>query len=310
MSKQVAIGFDHSHNNRLTIENNAFTDFIQYLFDSDFKLGKIVAGINKEKLTPYDLFIIGVPTLGPDLDSDEIDDLVNYVDNGGSILVVNDEGGDYKNKNNLSKLTENFGIVFNSDQLFDNKYFSKNNSHPRIKDFRSHFITRNVSEVIHSNGCTVIIDKSVENDNLDVQAIAYSSENTSWHRVFKEDAWIDESKQNLPIIGVAHFGLGKVVAMGNLSLLSSLNPSYGIRAADNFKLIVNIISWLLNKATSKEQLIKPIYLTVPIEQDLYYWLKELLNDGKWNNIEEIINFSLKNTKNSLKTQAITKNSTE
>ena len=310
MPKQIAIGFDHSHNNKLTIENNAFTDFIRYLFDSDFKLGKIEAGINKKKLIPYDLFIIGVPTLGPDLDSDEIGDLVNYVKDGGSILVVNDDGGDYKNKNNLSKLTENFGIVFNPDMLFDNKYFSRDSSHPLIKDFRSHFITRNVSTIIHSSGCTLTIDKSVEDDNIDVQAIAYSSENTSWHRVFKVDEWIDESKQNLPIIGVAHFGLGKVVAIGNLSLLSSLNEYYGIRALDNYKIIVNIISWLLNKATSKgEQLAKPIYLTVPIEQDLYYWIKELLNDGKWNRIEEIVNFALKNIKNSLKKQSITENNT-
>ena len=134
MTKKIAIGFDHSHNNKLTIENNAFTAFIQYLFNSDFKLGKIEAGIDKKKLAPYDLFIIGVPILGPKLDSDEIEDLVNYVNNGGSLLVVNDEGGDYKNKNNLSELTKNFGVTFNADQLFDNKYFSKENTHPLIRD--------------------------------------------------------------------------------------------------------------------------------------------------------------------------------
>ena len=99
----TAIGFDHSHNNKLTIENTTFTDFIQYLFDSDFKLGKIEAGINYEKLSKYDLFIIGVPNLGPDLDKDEINDLVKYVKEGGSLLVINDGGGDYENKNNLSE---------------------------------------------------------------------------------------------------------------------------------------------------------------------------------------------------------------
>ena len=99
MTKENAIGFDHSHNNKLTIENNAFMDFIQYLFNSDFKLGKITAGIDAKKLSPYDLFIIGVPTLTK-LDPDEITDIVNYVKKGGSLLVVNDEGGDYRNKNN------------------------------------------------------------------------------------------------------------------------------------------------------------------------------------------------------------------
>ena len=41
MTKKITIGFDHSHNNKLSIGNSAFRDFIQYLFNSDFKLGKI-----------------------------------------------------------------------------------------------------------------------------------------------------------------------------------------------------------------------------------------------------------------------------
>ncbi|MFX1307975.1 MAG: hypothetical protein ACFFDG_14300, partial [Promethearchaeota archaeon] len=152
MTKQIAVGFDHSHNNKLTIENNAFTDFVQFFFDSHFKLGKIEAGLTYEKLNKYDLFIIGVPYLGPDFDPDEINDLLEYVKKGGSILIINDGGGDYENKNNLSELSKNFGIRFNSDRLFDSKFFSKENSHPIIQDFRSHFITRDISQIIHSNG--------------------------------------------------------------------------------------------------------------------------------------------------------------
>ena len=72
----------------------------------------------------YDLLIIGVPHLGPDLDVEEINDLAKYVKDGGSLLVINDGGGDYENKNNLSQLTEKFGIAFNSDILFDNKNFT------------------------------------------------------------------------------------------------------------------------------------------------------------------------------------------
>ncbi|MFX1309740.1 MAG: hypothetical protein ACFE8C_08595 [Promethearchaeota archaeon] len=301
MAKQIAIGFDHSHNNKLTIENNAFTDFIQFLFDSGFKLGKIEAGITYEKLSKYDLFIIGVPNLGPDLDTDEIFDLVDYVKNGGSLLVINDGGGDYENKNNLSQLTQNFGIKFNSDRLYDNKIFLEENSHPIIKDFKSHFITRDVSQIIHSNGCTLTIDKSIENNTIDVNIIAFSSESTSWHRCFTGEEWQDESEQHLPVIGAAHYNLGKVVVIGNLSIFSSLSKSYGIRSAENFKLITNIISWLLNKADSEEERsLKPIFATVAIDQDLFYWIKEMLNKGKWKNLDDVINFALNMTKIRLK----------
>jgi hypothetical protein len=301
MKKKIAIGFDYSHNNKLTIENNAFTDFIQYLFDSGFKLGKIEAGITYDKVNKYDLFILGVPYLGPDLDVEEIGDLKEYVKSGGSLLVINDGGGDYENKNNLSELTKHFGIKFNSDRLFDNKFFSEDSSHPIIKEFTSHFITRDISQIIHSNGTTLTINKNIEDEKVDVNGIAYSSENTSWHSVFNGEGWQDESEQRLPILGVAHYDLGKIVAIGNLSIFSSLNKSYGIRAFDNFKFVTNIISWLLNKAGSKEeQALKPIFTTVAIEQDLFYWIKELINKGRWKNLDEIINFSLKVTKLRLK----------
>lgn len=301
MAKHIAIGLDYSHNNKLTIENNVFTDFVQFFFDSSFKLGKIEAGLTYDKLKKYDLFIIGVPHLGPSLDSDEITDLVKYVEDGGSLLIINDGGGDYENKNNLSELTNNFGIRFNSDRLYDDKNFIKRNSHPIIQDFKSHFITRDVSQFIHSNGCTLIEDKSIENDNIDINIIAYSSKNTSWHSYFNGDEWQDEVKQQLPIIAAVHYYLGKVFVIGNLSIFSSLSKSYGIRSTENFKLISNVISWLLNKAgTKKERIIKPIFTTVAIEQDLYYWVKQILDKGKWKNLDELINFALKVTKIRLK----------
>ncbi|MFX0030169.1 MAG: hypothetical protein ACFE8B_13240 [Candidatus Hermodarchaeota archaeon] len=301
MTKKITIGFDYSHNNKLTIENNAFTDFIQYLFDSGFQLGKIEAGITVEKLTSYDLFIIGVPHLGPNVGQDEIDYLVEYVKNGGSLLIINDGGGDYENKNNLSELTKRFGIIFNNDKLYDNESFSQENSHPIIKDFSPHYITRDLNQFIHSNGCSLTIDKSIEDSSIDVNSIAYSSENSSWHSYLDGDGWHDESKQHLPILGAVHFELGKVITIGNLSIFSSLNRSYGIRAADNFKLVSNVISWLLNKAnTEQDRISKPIYSTVAISQDLFYWAKDMINLGKWKNLEEVINFALRIVKLRLK----------
>ncbi|MBY8990600.1 MAG: hypothetical protein KGD58_07595 [Candidatus Lokiarchaeota archaeon] len=301
MTNKIAIGFDCTHNNKLTIENNAFTDFIQYLFDSGFQLGKIEAGITTEKLASYDLFIIGVPHLGPNLGPEEIDDLIDYVKKGGSLLIINDGGGDYENKNNLSELTKHFGIIFNNDKLYDNKSFSQENSHPVIKDFSPHYITRDLNQFIHSNGCTLTVDKSIENEKIDINGIAYSSENTSWHSYLDGDGWHDESKQHLPIIGAVHYELGKVFAIGNLSIFSSLNKSYGISAGDNFKLVSNAISWLLNKAGSEEEkLLKPIYSTVAISQDLFYWAKDMINLGKWKDLEEVINFALRIIKLRLK----------
>ena len=130
-----------------------------------------------------------------------------------------------------------------------------------------------------------------------MNSLAFSSENTSWHTYYTGEGWEDKSEQHLPIIGVTHYGSGKVIVIGNLSLFSSLNKSYGIKALDNFKLVTNMISWLLNKAKSEEeQAFKPIFATVAINQDLFYWIKEMINKGKWANLEEVINFALRVTK--------------
>ncbi len=62
----------------------------------------------------------------------------------------------------------------------------------------------------------------------------------------------------------------------------------------------NIISWLLNKAKSEEeQAIKPIFSTVAISQDLFYWIKDMINLGKWKNLEEVINYSLRVAKSKM-----------
>ena len=296
MHTENNVGFDNSHYNKLVIEDPGFTDLVEFLFNSDLKLGKIEAGINYEKLSLYNVFIIGVPTSDYKLDSNEIDDLVKYVKDGGSLLVINDKGGEFENKNNLNELTKHFGIYFNSDQLFDNEQFSEDNSRPIINVFKKHFITRDVFQIIHSGGCTLKIDKSVEDDTLDVRAIGFSSKDTAWHKYYDSEKkeWDDKPVSNIPILATAHYGLGKVVVIGNLSLFSSFHDIYGIHAADNFKLISNIISWLLNKAYSKEaQLSQPIYTSIPIEQELYYWIKEKLDEGRWKNLEEAINFALK-----------------
>ena len=303
MSTEFNIGFDYSHKNKLIIEDPGFNDFIEFLFNSNLKLGKIEAGLTYEKLSAYNVFIIGVPIAESYLSPEEIEDLVKYVNDGGSLLIIADKGGDYENKSNLNELTQHFGVKINSDQLLENDSSSEETPRPIISHFAKHFITRDIHKIIHSSGCTLEIDKSVENENIDVTPIAFTSEESCRHKVFDGEEWTEEPIKSQPIIAAVHFNLGKVVILGNLSIFSGFHDSYGIHAADNFKLISNIISWLQNKAHSKEaQLIQPIYTTIPIEQDLFYWIKRKLDDGRWENIQDVINFALKVIKLRMKKQ--------
>ena len=140
--------------------------------------------------------------------------------------------------------------------------------------------------------------------NLNVIPLAFSSENSSWHKYYNGDEWIDESVSKVPIIAAGHFGLGKFVVLSNLSIISGFHDQYGIRGADNFKLIANIIAWLFNKAHSEESKItQPIYLTLPIKQELYYWMRDMIQfDNRWGSVQELVNFALNVTKIRLKNQ--------
>lgn len=307
MSTEFTIGFDYSHNNKFIIEDPGFNDFIEFLFNSNLKLGKIEAGLTYEKLSAYNIFIIGVPIAESYLSPEEIEDLVNYVKDGGSLLIVADKGGDYENKSNLNDLLEHFGVKINSDCLYEDESKSEMSSRVKISEFTKHFITREINSIIHSGGCTLSIDKTLEDENLDINPIAFSSEGSSWHTIFNGEEWIEESLSKQPIITAIHFNLGKLLVIGNLSIFSSFHDSYGIHAVDNFKLISNIISWLQNKAHSKEaQLRRPIYTTIPIDQDLFYWIKQKLDEGRWNNTQEVINFALKVIRLRMKTQELEK----
>jgi len=304
MNTEYNIGFDYSHDNKLRIEDTGFSDFFEYLFNSDLKVGKIEAGLTYEKLSKYNIFIIGVPMNRKYLTPEEIEAVIKYVREGGSLLAINDKGGDFKNRNNLSELTKNFGVKFNPDSLYDNENFSKNNSRPIINNFKGHFITRDLTQIIHSGGCTLELDKSVEDLDININAIAFSSEDSSWHKIYKDEELVDEPVSKAPILATGHYGLGKVVMLANLSLLSGFNDQYGIRGADNFKLIANIISWLFNKAPSKEaKLTQPIYCTIPIQQELYYWIKDIIEtDDRWDSIQAVINFALNVVKIRMKSQ--------
>jgi hypothetical protein len=294
MKPEKSIGFDHSHENKLLIEDPGFTHLVEFLFDSEFKLGKIEAGLTHEKMKLYDIFIIGVPTSRAYLTDSEIDDLLSYIKEGGSLLIINDKGGDEGNKNNLNDLVLHFGVQFNPDELYDDVDFAKEPNRPIIKDFKRHFITRDVNKIIHSGGCTLKISEKIDDPELDIRPLAFSSENSAWHEIFLEDTWTDEPVSKVPVLAAGHYHLGKFTVIGNLSLFSSLHDTYGINAADNFKLISNMMAWLLNKAHSHEaRTSQSIYLTTPIHQELFYWMKDMIDERKWNSVEEIINFGLR-----------------
>ncbi|MBN2155982.1 MAG: hypothetical protein JW776_08065 [Candidatus Lokiarchaeota archaeon] len=287
-----SICFDYSHNNRLTIENTAYADFIHFLFTSSYKVGKITTGITSEKLEPYDVLVLGSP-LESTLTPYEIEIILEFVKQGGGLLVINDDGGDEGNKTNLNDLTSIFGFKFNPDVLSDSMNYIRQQNRPLISKLEKHYVTQEVEEFVHASGCTLTVEEILSEDpNVDIHILARSGLN-AFTKLLNGD---ESDSPNVPVLVGVNYYKGKVVGIGNLSFLSSLSSSYGFNAYDNNVLASNIFNWLGYSMESNGLSYENKIVSVPLNYALYIWVEKLIENQEWGSFSDITNFALKYVK--------------
>ena len=291
----ITIGLDYSHNNILTLEASSYADFTQFLFTSGFKLGKVEAGFdlltNFEK---YDAIILSTPK-NINLKPNEIENLENYVKNGGSLLIFSSSGGDYTNKTNLNELTQRFGFEFESDEVNDSMNYVFLQKRPILTKLKPHFITEQVKKIVFSSSCsTKTIDFVEDEKNIKIEELIELGLN-GWRKKYDGEKWIEEDSPKIPLMVIVEYYKGKVVAFGNSSIFSSLGQEYGFTAFDNDILIANIIRWLVMDVESKGKVI-----TIELNLDLFYWGKDIIKKDNWGGFSDLINVSLKSFKDNYK----------
>ena len=284
-----SICFDYSHNNRLEIENTAYAEFIHFLFTSSYKVGKITTGITTDKLKPYDVLVLGSP-FESFFTPNEIEIIVKFVKEGGGLLVMHDDGGDESNETNLNELTSTFGFTFNADTLSDSMSYVRQQNRPLITRFEKHYVTREVEEFVHASGCTISVEELLSADpDIEVHILARSGLNAFTTAVNDEES----DSPNTPVLVASNYFKGKVVGIGNLSILSSLSSTYGFTAYDNNILTSNVFNWLAYSTDSGGLSYENKVLSVPLNYALYIWIEKLIDKREWGTFSDIINFSLK-----------------
>jgi len=288
LNGKSSIAFDYSHNNFLVLESSSFGEFTQFLFTSGYKLGKIETGFNTlDNLEKYNVIILSTPR-NTNLKLNEIEILEKYVKNGGSLLIISSSGGDYTNNTNLNELTQKFGFEFVSDEIYDSVNYINLQKRPIITRFKPHVITEQIKKIILSSSCsTRVLDFIEDEKNVKIQWVMKSGLN-SWRKRYDGENWIEEDSPKVPLMVVVEYFKGKVVGFGNLSIFSSLAREYGFTAFENNILIANILNFLIGSLESEG---KPV--TIELNLDLYYWVKEIVRKEKWDNVSDLINVSLK-----------------
>ncbi|MFX1409857.1 MAG: hypothetical protein ACFFA6_05870 [Promethearchaeota archaeon] len=288
MESSITIGLDYSHNNILILEASSYADFTNFLFTSGYKIGKIEAGfdslINFEK---YNTIILSTPknvNLGPS----EIENLVKYVENGGTLLIFSSSGSDYQNKTNLNELTRKFGFEFLIDEVNDSMNYVFLQKRPILTKFKPHYITEQVKKIVFSSTCSIkALDFIDDEKNVKIEELVRLGLN-GWHKIYDGEKWIEEDSPKIPLMIAVQYYKGKVVAFGNSSIFSSLGQEYGFSAFDNDILIANIIRWLTLDVESKGKVI-----TAELNLDMFYWGEEVIKKDNWSNFSDLINVSLK-----------------
>ena len=288
MEKKHSIALDYSHNNMLTLEASSYTDFTQFLFASGYKLGKIEAGFGSAMtLKDYDAIVISSPK-NIKLTPQEIENLEQYVKNGGGLLLISTRGGDYVNRTNLNELTQKFGFRFVADEVSDSVNYVSLQKRQILDKFKSHYITEEIQKIVLSSACSIETFDLEENRKDVRNEVIVRGGLYCFRNVFDGQKWTEEDSPKIPLMVCVEYFNGKVFAFGSLSIFSSLGREYGFMAFDNDIIIANILRWLILDITTEGKVI-----TVDLQQDLYLWAKSVLEKDGWANFSSLINLSLK-----------------
>ncbi len=284
----MRVCFDYSHQNGLRLEESTYSKFADYLVWSGCQFSTIAKGLSWEKLDNSDILVMGNPSQSL-LDPAEISGILNFVRSGKSLMLFADAGGDLSARTNLNALCSYFGFTFNDDVLFDRENNAGEPTRVLIRDFSVHEITKTLQKVFYASGCTLTTNASQDPD-VSAQGVAFSGI-TGKRKIFLADQWTEADAINAPIAVKATYYQGRVFAIGNLSILSSLSPKYGWEAADNSLFIQGAMAWLMQGAAQGHAIEGEMVVPAQISKELYQWALAAAEKRKWT-LSQIINYAI------------------
>ncbi|MFC2006465.1 hypothetical protein ACFLVG_05910 [Chloroflexota bacterium] len=173
----------------------------------------------EEKLPPADAFIVVCPQL--EFSKDEVETVDEFLDNGGKLLLV----ADPTRYDSINSLSINFGLIFESDYLYNMKENENNYRNIFIAEFKENKLTEGLKKIVFYTAGSISSANS---------SIAFVGENTFSNVV--------ETRSKLSPIVLAQDS--KVLAIYDLTFMTE--PQNGI--LDNNRLISNVADWLMSLA--------------------------------------------------------------
>lgn len=221
-------------------------------------MGYGVKFVSEVGLTPsvptYSIVILAAPS--QEYTSSETQALVNFVNNGGKLIVMGESTYSTESSNvilnNLSSALE-AGITFNADAIYDPQHIYQIPGWIETSRFVTHPTTNGLSSLVYFGTCSLSLQGPAT-------PIVYA-EDSAHPEVFPREG-LNTSKGNSVSIGieasetktiivdggiilsaVANIGNGKVIAIGDTNIFSDVGDHDYIYVRDNLKFFKNIVNW-------------------------------------------------------------------
>ncbi|MFX0076631.1 MAG: hypothetical protein ACFE96_14405 [Candidatus Hermodarchaeota archaeon] len=152
------VAFDVAHKPRGKLDEN-LTELRDFLNSNDFVCYNFLeTPITQSSLKPFDILVFVCPDFAR-ITTMEMNEISNWVkQDGGGLLLLSHAGGDRGRNSNLSELSQNFGIVFENDQVLDDTYNLGMENMPIITAFiPPHPITSGISSICYRSGCSLSV---------------------------------------------------------------------------------------------------------------------------------------------------------
>ncbi|CAF1379048.1 unnamed protein product, partial [Didymodactylos carnosus] len=153
--------FDQSKNEQVSL-SNGFKKLQVHL--KNWKLSNHREEITAERLTPFRLFVIANPK--EKFTTGEYDSMKRYIENGGSVLITLNEGGEAKQSTNINLFLKDYGVQVNEDSVIRAAYFKY--FYPKEALILDGVLNRAVADNAHQIASTtnkktqnIVVDKSV-----------------------------------------------------------------------------------------------------------------------------------------------------
>ncbi len=236
--KKKTMLFDLIHNEMLDIYDDEYSEFLSLLQRLSVTIRKTESDdLIKEILNNnIDILIIGNP-INNYFSTIEIKHIVDFVREGGHLILISEYGADFLQKTNLNDLAFAFGIYFEKDIVKERNRINLNcSSVLSVQNFQKHKITNNLREVVIGGACSIML---YSNSNP-----LLLSNGATWIEIYKgtSDQTYKVKETSMQIVAACtEYGQGKVIALGDVDLFSN----QFLNQMDNRKFIINMLNWLI-----------------------------------------------------------------